>query len=200
MEALLQEWPHPIEQLTIMGHSMGGLVARSACHHALLVGHAWAKRLDPPVALGRNRDGYPTSGVREHHQWVGFGMGHSISSAMSMSTRRSDHGLPTSGSPPSGRASSSEGCATRNRSRAKRGRDERWSATTEPPTLLQTGCIRCKQPLALPNLQRYALTRIASLRPTCDEGGNAACAAFVSDSRFNMSGGNGSLRLVPMLT
>ncbi len=32
METLLREWPHAIEQLAIVGHSMGGLVARSACH------------------------------------------------------------------------------------------------------------------------------------------------------------------------
>lgn len=59
MEALLQEWPHPIEQLTIMGHSMGGLVARSACHHALLVGHAWVKRLDHLIFLGTPHFGAP---------------------------------------------------------------------------------------------------------------------------------------------
>lgn len=46
MEVLLHEWPHPIEQLTVLGHSMGGLVARSACHYASLARHAWAKRLD----------------------------------------------------------------------------------------------------------------------------------------------------------
>ena len=59
MEALLQAWPHPIEQLTIIGHSMGGLVARSACHHALLVGHAWVKRLNHLIFLGTPHFGAP---------------------------------------------------------------------------------------------------------------------------------------------
>jgi pimeloyl-ACP methyl ester carboxylesterase len=31
MEMLLRQWPEPVERLTIIGHSMGGLVARSAC-------------------------------------------------------------------------------------------------------------------------------------------------------------------------
>ena len=59
MEALLHEWPHPIEQLTVLGHSMGGLVARSACHYASLARHAWAKRLDHLLVLGTPHFGAP---------------------------------------------------------------------------------------------------------------------------------------------
>jgi pimeloyl-ACP methyl ester carboxylesterase len=59
MEALLHEWPHPIEQLTVLGHSMGGLVARSACHYASLVGHTWVKRLDHLLVLGTPHFGAP---------------------------------------------------------------------------------------------------------------------------------------------
>jgi pimeloyl-ACP methyl ester carboxylesterase len=59
MEALLLEWPHPIERLTLMGHSMGGLVARSACHYASLAGHAWVKRLDQLIFLGTPHFGAP---------------------------------------------------------------------------------------------------------------------------------------------
>ncbi len=59
MEALLREWPHPIEQLTIMGHSMGGLVVRSACYYASLAGHAWVKRLDHLIFLGTPHFGAP---------------------------------------------------------------------------------------------------------------------------------------------
>ena len=33
-EQLVAHWPVPVEELVIVGHSMGGLVARSACHHA----------------------------------------------------------------------------------------------------------------------------------------------------------------------
>ncbi|MBL0141643.1 MAG: alpha/beta hydrolase [Betaproteobacteria bacterium] len=59
METLLREWPHPVAQLAILGHSMGGLVARSACHYAALAGHDWRKRLDPLVMLGSPHFGAP---------------------------------------------------------------------------------------------------------------------------------------------
>jgi hypothetical protein len=59
MEALIRAWPQPIEQLTIIAHSMGGLVARSACHYAALAGHAWPSRLDHLVFLGTPHLGAP---------------------------------------------------------------------------------------------------------------------------------------------
>jgi len=59
MEALLREWPHPIEQLAVIGHSMGGLLARSACHYASLARHAWVKRLDHLIFLGTPHFGAP---------------------------------------------------------------------------------------------------------------------------------------------
>lgn len=59
METLLREWPYPIEQLAIVGHSMGGLVARSACHYATLAGRAWPRRLDHLVFLGVPHFGAP---------------------------------------------------------------------------------------------------------------------------------------------
>ncbi len=39
LEALVTQWPVPVEELAIVGHSMGGLVARSAVHAARLAGH-----------------------------------------------------------------------------------------------------------------------------------------------------------------
>ena len=33
LEALVEDWPVPVEELVLVGHSMGGLVARSACHY-----------------------------------------------------------------------------------------------------------------------------------------------------------------------
>ena len=59
LDALVREWPHPIERLTIVGHSMGGLVARSACHYAALAGHAWTERLRDLVFLGTPHFGAP---------------------------------------------------------------------------------------------------------------------------------------------
>jgi pimeloyl-ACP methyl ester carboxylesterase len=69
MEALLREWPQPIERLVIVGHSMGGLVARSACHYAARAGHAWPKRLDELVFLGTPHLGAP---LERAGAWVDF--------------------------------------------------------------------------------------------------------------------------------
>jgi pimeloyl-ACP methyl ester carboxylesterase len=58
-ETLLQSWPVPVEKLVIIGHSMGGLVARSACHYGKLAGHAWLKHLRQLVFLGTPHHGAP---------------------------------------------------------------------------------------------------------------------------------------------
>ena len=59
MQALVREWPHPIERLSMLGHSMGGLVARSACHYGALANHTWVARLDRLVFLGSPHFGSP---------------------------------------------------------------------------------------------------------------------------------------------
>lgn len=59
LEQTLQSWPIPITELVIVGHSMGGLVTRSACHHALQEKHAWVKKLSKLVTLGSPHAGAP---------------------------------------------------------------------------------------------------------------------------------------------
>jgi hypothetical protein len=59
IEALLECWPVPVEELAIVGHSMGGLVARSACHSGAALGHAWPRRLRRLVFLGTPHHGAP---------------------------------------------------------------------------------------------------------------------------------------------
>jgi hypothetical protein len=59
LEAFVRAWPHPFASLAIVGHSMGGLIARSACHYAALAGHAWLRRLDDLVFLGTPHFGAP---------------------------------------------------------------------------------------------------------------------------------------------
>ena len=59
LETLINAWPEPVARLAIIGHSMGGLVARSACHYAALAGHAWPQRLDRLVFLGTPHLGAP---------------------------------------------------------------------------------------------------------------------------------------------
>ncbi len=59
LQALVAHWPVPVESLSIVGHSMGGLVARSACHYAALEHQAWLKRLRHLVFLGSPHHGAP---------------------------------------------------------------------------------------------------------------------------------------------
>jgi pimeloyl-ACP methyl ester carboxylesterase len=44
LEALVRVWPVPLTELVLVGHSMGGLVARSACHYGALARHKWRRR------------------------------------------------------------------------------------------------------------------------------------------------------------
>jgi len=59
LEALLRAWPVPVERLAILAHSMGGLVARSACHYGEVAGHDWRRRLRTMVFLGTPHHGAP---------------------------------------------------------------------------------------------------------------------------------------------
>lgn len=59
LQQLVCEWPVPVESLRIVCHSMGGLVARSACHAADQAGHAWLQHLDALVFLGTPHHGAP---------------------------------------------------------------------------------------------------------------------------------------------
>ncbi|MDP3514820.1 MAG: hypothetical protein Q8S20_18915 [Sulfuritalea sp.] len=59
LETLVRAWPVAIESLTIVGHSMGGLVARSACHYADRGGQAWLQHLRQMVFLGTPHHGAP---------------------------------------------------------------------------------------------------------------------------------------------
>jgi len=59
LEALLDGWPVPVQELVIIGHSMGGLVARSACHYGAQGGHAWLGKLSKLVFLGTPHHGAP---------------------------------------------------------------------------------------------------------------------------------------------
>jgi len=59
LERLVANWPVPVEQLVVLCHSMGGLVARSAAHYGLEAGHAWPERLKKMVFLGTPHHGSP---------------------------------------------------------------------------------------------------------------------------------------------
>jgi pimeloyl-ACP methyl ester carboxylesterase len=59
LQALVDAWPVPVQELVIVGHSMGGLLARSACHYGAQAGHGWLKNLSKIVFLGTPHHGAP---------------------------------------------------------------------------------------------------------------------------------------------
>lgn len=59
LEVLVAEWPVPVESLALVGHSMGGLVARSAQQQAAGAGHSWTRLLGKMIFLGSPHHGAP---------------------------------------------------------------------------------------------------------------------------------------------
>ena len=59
LEVLFERWPVPVTQLVIVGHSMGGLVARSAIHHGTVAGHSWRALVRKLFSLGTPHHGAP---------------------------------------------------------------------------------------------------------------------------------------------
>jgi pimeloyl-ACP methyl ester carboxylesterase len=57
IEELVEQWPVPVEEMVILGHSMGGLVTRSACHYGRAAGHSWLRHLKKAVFLGTPHHG-----------------------------------------------------------------------------------------------------------------------------------------------
>ena len=59
LEQVVGAWPAEVAQIALVGHSMGGLVARSACHQAAEAGMAWPGRVRHVVSLGSPHGGAP---------------------------------------------------------------------------------------------------------------------------------------------
>jgi pimeloyl-ACP methyl ester carboxylesterase len=59
MDELVAAWPVEVERIALVGHSMGGLVARSACHCGAEDGADWVTRVRQSVSLGTPHMGAP---------------------------------------------------------------------------------------------------------------------------------------------
>ena len=59
LHALIIAWPVPVEELTIVAHSMGGLVTRSACDFAESNRQSWRNKLRKIIFLGTPHFGAP---------------------------------------------------------------------------------------------------------------------------------------------
>lgn len=71
LETLVSHWPQPVTELVIVGHSMGGLVARSACHHGRLARHDWLNHLQKLMFIGTPHHGAP---LERGGHWLDFVM------------------------------------------------------------------------------------------------------------------------------
>lgn len=58
-EALLRAWPRAVDELVIVGHSMGGLVALAACEQATAAGLRWPSATRMLICLGSPNLGSP---------------------------------------------------------------------------------------------------------------------------------------------
>jgi hypothetical protein len=90
LEALLESWPVAVESLAVIGHSMGGLVVRSALHEAMHAGMQWPAKLKQLVFLGTPHHGAP---LERGGNWLHGGLG--VSPYVAPFTRLS--GLRSSG-------------------------------------------------------------------------------------------------------
>ena len=59
LQDLCESWPVPVESISLVGHSMGGLVIRSACWYAQRSDKTWPARLRRVVCLGTPHHGSP---------------------------------------------------------------------------------------------------------------------------------------------
>jgi pimeloyl-ACP methyl ester carboxylesterase len=66
LNRLMRAWPVPVQEINLIGHSMGGLVVRSACHYGqalwplgrkLPIGRRWTSKLRRVVLIGVPNDG-----------------------------------------------------------------------------------------------------------------------------------------------
>jgi len=78
LEELVQAWPVSLEEITLLCHSMGGLVVRSALDHAVADGLAWPQLPIRIVFLGTPHHGAP---LERAGSWVDMLIGISPYSA-----------------------------------------------------------------------------------------------------------------------
>ncbi|MEX0603241.1 MAG: hypothetical protein WD623_00130 [Marinobacter sp.] len=57
LDTLVTHWPVPVEKLILVGHSMGGLLIRSACHAGTRAERGWTALVDSCVYLGSPHEG-----------------------------------------------------------------------------------------------------------------------------------------------
>ena len=59
LDEVIDAWPLPVDEVALVGHSMGGLVARSACHQGSARGQRWTQLVRHVISLGTPHLGAP---------------------------------------------------------------------------------------------------------------------------------------------
>jgi len=72
LESLVEAWPVPARSIVLVGHSMGGLVSRSALHYAGEAGLGWPAKLEAMFFLGTPHLGAP---LERGGNWVNVLLG-----------------------------------------------------------------------------------------------------------------------------
>lgn len=70
LERLADGWPVPLERITVIGHSMGGLLARSAIAHGNTLGKRWPALVQDLVFLGTPQHGAPLERAGHGADWL----------------------------------------------------------------------------------------------------------------------------------
>ncbi|MGB9359071.1 MAG: hypothetical protein WCC01_10990, partial [Acidimicrobiia bacterium] len=70
LEAVHSHWPVPVESISLVGHSAGGLVIRGACAVASNTGSPWIGDVDRVVTIGTPHRGAPLEKFVNATAWV----------------------------------------------------------------------------------------------------------------------------------
>jgi pimeloyl-ACP methyl ester carboxylesterase len=70
IDQIVGAWPVEVTEIALIGHSMGGLVARSACHYGALEGAGWTARVRHVFCLGTPHIGAPMEKAANLAGWA----------------------------------------------------------------------------------------------------------------------------------
>jgi len=70
LDGLAAAWPEQVDEILLAGHSMGGLVIRSACHYGREASAAWTRRIRHVFYLGSPHLGAPLARAAGLAGWV----------------------------------------------------------------------------------------------------------------------------------
>ncbi len=70
LDSLEGAWPEPVQEILLAGHSMGGLVIRSACHYGREASAGWVERVRHIFYLGSPHLGAPLARAAGAAGWI----------------------------------------------------------------------------------------------------------------------------------